>query len=128
MQVNFQPVIKSTSFGISKEKFRSLFNTDAYTGLTLARKNKSVEHIRPVSKGGIDSFDNYLPVHKQVNADRGNMPLYKWFEIMKDAPKNIQKFLDRNRGLKIDGKDYVEAVKKTLNREARGFVSFRGRM
>jgi CRISPR/Cas system Type II protein with McrA/HNH and RuvC-like nuclease domain len=100
----------------------------AYTGKKFTKNLKpTFEHIKPHSKGGQNSIDNCLATTAKSNHLRGNQRFDKWLQENPEVAKNIQAYLDKMRGTKIEGKDYVEAVKKTLNREARGLVSFKGK-
>lgn len=112
-------------FGYSSP-IKDYIDTCAYTGKQLKRNQRTLEHIKPHSKSGQNIMSNYLVAGQKINEARGNMPFTKWLRIFPQAIKNIQNYLDKYRGLKINGVDYVEVVKKTLNKEAKGIVSFRG--
>lgn len=106
---------------------KNVINTCAYTGRELARRARTFEHILPKSKGGTYDISNGLVTAAPVNHARGNIPLSKWFKMHPDMARNVQKYLDKYRGIKIMGRDYVEEVKRTLNDRAAGVVSFKGK-
>ena len=99
---------------------------DAYTGELLARGKRTFEHILPHSKGGPNTLGNCLITGAKINGERANMSLTEWFTKKPSVIQHIQDYLNELRGLKVGGVDYVETVKKTLNREAHGMVVFKG--
>lgn len=114
------------SFGYSSP-VKKLANYCAYTGKRFTRTVKpTFEHIKPHSKGGPNGIENCIAVTEKINSARGNMRFDKWLKVFPEAVDNIQSYLNKMRGIKIDNRDYVETVKKTLNREARGYVTFKG--
>lgn len=114
------------SFGY-KSPVKKIAKYGAYTGKKFTEKIRpTFEHILPHSKGGPTSIANCLATTAKSNNARGNMRFDKWLKKMPSVIKNIQKYLNRMRGIKIKGIDYVKVVKKTLNREARGVAVFRG--
>jgi 5-methylcytosine-specific restriction endonuclease McrA len=46
-----------------------------YSGKKLSMKQMNIEHKRPKSKGGKDTFENLMVVDKDINHKRGNKPL-----------------------------------------------------
>ena len=119
------------SFGSADVKNRialkEKIDIDAYTGKKLRKNDKSIEHIQPASRNGMNDVSNYLVVHRKINEERGNTPFWEFLQDFPEVIKNIQSYLDRYRGMQFKGENYVEAVKATLNREAKGVVSFRGK-
>ena len=115
----------SLSFGY-KSPLKDIVNLCAYTGKILPKSQRTLEHIKPHSKGGASSLANYLVTDGPINWQRGSMRFDRWLKSMPEVAKNIQNYLNNLRGLKVSGTDYVEEVKKTLNREARGVVAFSG--
>jgi len=109
-----------------KSPLKALIDLDAYTGKKLSKGQRTFEHILPHSKGGPNTIANCLITGAAINGERGNIPFFKWLQLKPSVIKNIQNYLNKFRGLKVEGKDYVETVKKTLNREARGVVTFCG--
>jgi len=113
------------SFGY-KSKLKDYVSTDAYTGKEVARENRTVEHILPHCNGGKNIESNYLMVDKDINNLRGNIPFDKWLKAYPEFIKNIQNYLNKLRGIKINNKDYVKEVIPTLNKEAKGLITFKG--
>lgn len=113
------------SFGY-KSPIKDIMDTCAYTGKKIPRKLRSVEHIKPKSKGGPNKLENYLMVERNINSERSNTPFHKWLKEKPNVVKHIQNFLNKYRGKIVEGKNYVEEVKKTLNKEAKGAVTFKG--
>ena len=114
------------SFGY-KSPVKQIAKYCAYTGKEFTKNLKpTFEHIKPHSKGGPTNLANCIATTAKSNNARGNMPFSKWLKIHPEVIKNIQKYLDGMRGTIIEGKDYVETVKKTLNHEAHGVAFFKG--
>lgn len=118
--------LKQVNFGY-KSPLKPIIDTDAYTGKLLSRRERTFEHIHPHSQGGPNSISNCLITGAKINGERGNMPFYRWLKIKPGVIKNIQNYLNKYRGLMVEGQNYVEVVKRTLNKEARGVVVFRGK-
>jgi len=59
----------------------------AYCRKDLRAHNFYIDHVHPKSKGGADSFDNYLPACRSCNLSKGNTPLKAFLErrISKNA-------------------------------------------
>lgn len=87
----------------------------------------TLEHIKPHSKGGVNSASNYLAIHAKCNEERGNIAFDTYLRTHRYVINNIQANLNKLRGKIIGGIDYVPEVIKTLNREAKGVVSFKGK-
>jgi len=117
---------QQVNFGY-KTPLKEIINLDAYTGKALSRGQRTFEHIHPHSKGGQNTIANCLITGSAINGERGNMPFSKWLQQKPSVIKNIQSYLNKFRGLKVEGQDYVETVKKTLNAEAKGIVTFTGK-
>ena len=83
-----------------------------FYGDKLTTKNVSLEHLRPVSKGGKTEFSNLVLASKDFNNQRGNQPLSKYFN-----PKAFLEYAQAFIKIKtknFDGKKYVEAISKTI--------------
>jgi len=120
-------VNQQVSFGYCPQ-LKNVVSLDAYTGKTLHREERTLEHIKPHSKKGrdINNIGNLLITERDINGQRKNTRFDKWLNDRPEIVKNIQDYLNKLRGLKVDGIDYVEELKKTLNTEARGVVTFQG--
>ena len=112
------------TFGYSSEVKR-IAKHCAYTGKTFNGKtHPTFEHIRPHCKGGKNNISNCLAVTKEINNKRGCMPFIMWIKKFPEVIQHIQDYLNELRGQRINNVDYVEAVKKTLNEEAKGLAVF----
>jgi len=99
----------------------------AYCERPFTESNRAtLEHIRPHSKGGVSNVSNYLPVHARCNQIRGNEDFAPYIRTHQNKIGYIQNTLNELRGQIIDGRDYVPAVARTLNRESQGYTSFHG--
>jgi len=109
-----------------KSPLKKVVNICAYTGEKLVKKARTIEHIKPRSAGGHSNASNYLITGEAANQARGNMRFDRWIKKHPEGAQNIQNYLNKFRGIQVKGEDYVEEVKNTLNREARGVVTFAG--
>lgn len=83
-----------------------------FYGDKLTAKNVSLEHLKPVSKGGKTEFSNLVLASKQANGLRGNQPLSKYFN-----PKAFLEYAQAFVKIKtktFDGKKYIEAIAQTI--------------
>ena len=46
---------------------------DQYTGKKLRRENATVDHVKPQSKGGRDTWENLVITDKDINSKKGNL-------------------------------------------------------
>lgn len=82
-------------------------------GNKLTRKNVTLDHIIPKSKGGKSVTGNYMLAERTFNWERGNAPLKDWA-----TPEGIIKYLNQFIGVRVRnfiGNDYIAAVLKTLD-------------
>lgn len=83
-----------------------------FYGDKLTAKNVSLEHLKPVSKGGKTEYANLVLASKDLNSQRGNQPLSKFFN-----PKAFLEYAQAFIKIKtkaFDGKRYIEAISKTI--------------
>lgn len=83
-----------------------------FYGDTLTLRTVSLEHLKPVSKGGRTEFSNLVLASKNLNSQRGNQPLSKYFN-----PKAFLEYAEAFKKIKtkdFDGKKYIEAISKTI--------------
>jgi hypothetical protein len=83
-------------------------------GNKLTKKNVTLDHIIPKSKGGKSCLSNYMLAEKKFNWDRGNTPLKEWI-----TPEGIVRYLNQFIGVKIrgfNGDEYIKEVLKTLDK------------
>jgi hypothetical protein len=112
-----------------KSKLKDVATTCAYLAEPFTKNNKAtVEHIKPFSRGGASTLSNYLAVMAKPNQQRGNIAFDLWLTKMPQIAKNIQDYLDKMRGIIIDGQDYVKVVVPTLNKESKGKFTFKGKI
>ena len=91
-------------------------DTDFYTGKYIKRKDRSIEHIIPRSKGGKNDLFNYAVTHKDLNNQRGNMDMKQWLQIHPEFLENMQKFARKYFDRIINGRRYGEGISKTIDR------------
>jgi hypothetical protein len=117
--VEIKPV-SQVNFGYSNE-LKTLFKkgklpTVRYdiSGRKLTKKNVTLDHIIPKSKGGKSVTGNYMLAEKKFNSERGADPLKDWATM-----DGIIKYLNQFIGIKIkgfSGNEYITEVLKTLER------------
>lgn len=83
-------------------------------GNKLTRKNVTLDHIIPRSKGGKSSLENYMLATKDFNNKRGADPIDQWAN-MKGVLKYLMQFADVNVG-NFKGNDYIKSVMETLGK------------
>jgi len=83
-----------------------------FYGDKLTKKNASLEHLRPVSKGGQTVLENLVLASKEKNTERGNQPLSKYLN-MEALHKYIDFFLTFKTN-SFDGAEYAAKVLKTI--------------
>ena len=83
-------------------------------GNKLTKKNVTLDHIIPKSKGGKSYTGNYMLAEKRFNSERGAEPLLKWA-----TAEGIIKYLNQFIGVRVkgfNGNEYITEVLKTLER------------
>lgn len=83
-------------------------------GNKLTKKNVTLDHIIPKSKGGKSCTGNYMLAEKKFNWDRGNTPLKEWI-----TPEGIVKYLNQFIGVRVkgfNGDEYIKEILKTLDK------------
>lgn len=81
-----------------------------FYGDVLTKKNVSLEHLQPRSKGGKTITGNVALADKGMNAKRGIEPIEKYvtFEMWKSYLKQFEKIKNKF----IDGMAYIKAICK----------------
>ena len=83
--------------GITKDQWlemMSFFNWKcAYSGETLSKDNRSVDHIVPLNSGGDNMIWNCVPMLRTLNSSKHNKDMLEWYRQ--------QNFYDPNRLAKI---------------------------
>lgn len=83
-----------------------------FYGDKLTKKNVSLEHLLPHSKGGKTTLDNLVLSSKQNNFKRGNRPLSEFINF-----GNVERYLNQFNGVKLknfNGNEYVKNILKTI--------------
>ena len=79
-------------------------------GVTLTKKNRSIEHLKPHCKGGRLSQDNVALADKYMNFKRGIEPIENW--VTKEMwIAYLKQFIDVKNKF-IDGMAYIKAICK----------------
>ena len=79
-------------------------------GVTLTKKNRSIEHLKPHCKGGKLSLDNVALADKYRNFKRGIEPIENW--VTKEMwIAYLKQFIDVKNKF-IDGIAYIKAICK----------------
>ena len=111
---------QKVSFGYSN-KLKTLFKqgllptvkVDA-AGNRLTRKNVTLDHIIPKSKGGVSCTANYMLAEKEFNNMRSNEPLLDWVTM-----EGIMRYLNQFVDVKVkgfNGNEYIAKVLRTLDK------------
>ena len=83
-------------------------------GNRLTRKNVTLDHIIPKSKGGRSVTGNYMLAEKKFNHDRGADPLNEWTDM-----DGLVKYLNQFIGVRVRGfigNEYITEVLRTLEK------------
>ena len=73
--------VRRRTNGYAKDWVRSNPNSKClYCGVNLTRKNATVDHIIPVSKGGINSKVNFVICCEDCNRERGDDNFYSYLK------------------------------------------------
>jgi hypothetical protein len=83
-------------------------------GNKLTKKNVTLDHIIPRSKGGKSITGNYMLAEKTFNSNRGADPLTDWATM-----EGIIKYLNQFIGVRVGnfiGNNYITEVLRTLER------------
>ena len=69
--------------GITKEQWlecMSFFNWQcAYSGITLSKETRSLDHIEPINKGGANEIWNLVPMYKPYNISKNDKDFLEWY-------------------------------------------------
>lgn len=89
----------------------------------LTKKNVSLEHELPISKGGKSTLDNYALASREANSTRGNDDIRKYLTI--DMIRNyltqfVNLIVKRDREVVFDGNKYIQL--QVNNFKKLGFV------
>ena len=69
--------------GINKEQWlemMSFFNWEcAYSGKTLTKETRTIDHIEPLNKGGENEIWNCIPMDKSLNSSKQDKEMLEWY-------------------------------------------------
>lgn len=85
-----------------------------FYGDRLTIDNASVEHLRPVAKGGVTEFSNIVLASKTQNNNRGTKPLSEFINL-----KAMIKYLEQFINIDVDGfngNNYIAQILQTVGR------------
>ena len=85
-----------------------------FYGGELTKKNVTLEHLKPHSKGGKTELSNLVLATDENNRKRGNKPLKDFLN-----PENVKKYLEQFKGIELEGFNgnrYIRLIKETLRR------------
>lgn len=109
-----------TSFGYS-HPLKTLFKKGklptveyGFYGDKLTKKNVTLEHILPRSKGGRSILENYALASREKNQARGNRDIKDYIDI-----ETVRNYLKQFIGVHLpgfNGNKYVRQVKNTLRK------------
>ena len=83
-------------------------------GNKLTKKNVTLDHIIPKSKGGKSVTGNYMLAEKKFNSDRGSDSIFQWTTM-----DGVIKYLNQFIGVNVKGfigNEYITEVLRTLER------------
>lgn len=124
MNININSYDSSTSFqynSILKDMFRAgklPGVTHGLYGNKLTKKNLSIEHMKPHSKGGKNVLSNYALADKYVNSARGSEDI-KEYLTPDMAKRYFVQFKDLIVNFKdkiFNGNDYIRNCLRTLDK------------
>lgn len=83
-------------------------------GNKLTKKNVTLDHIIPKSKGGKSYTGNYMLAEKRFNSERGADSLFQWTNM-----EGLVRYLNQFIGVRVKGfvgNDYITEVLQTLEK------------
>ena len=70
--------------GISKDQWLEMMNyfnwECAYSGVTLTKENRSIDHINPLNQGGEHEIWNCVPMYKNYNTSKLDKKMEDWYQ------------------------------------------------
>lgn len=112
--------VSSVNFGYSNQ-LKTLFKKGKLpsvqydiSGRKLTKKNVTLDHVIPKSKGGKSIQENYMLATAEFNHMRGNKPLKDFM-----TNSNLVKYLSQFMDVFVDGfngNKYIKGLLKTLDR------------
>ena len=86
--------------------------TKGFYGERLTKRNISLEHLCPKSKGGETKWHNLVLASNKINNERGDKPLSEYINF-----KAMGEYLDQFKNIKIkgfDGNKYIAMILETV--------------
>ena len=83
-----------------------------FYGERLTKKTVSLEHLKPISKGGKTEWKNLVLADKEINHARGDQPLQNFIKLDKMA-KYLEQFINIKVG-DFDGNKYIAMILETV--------------
>ena len=83
-----------------------------FYGELITPKTVSLEHLKPISKGGKTEISNLVLAHKDINNKRSDKPLGEFLNL-----KAMSAYLEQFKNLKIgkfDGNKYIAMILETV--------------
>jgi hypothetical protein len=84
---------KSQGMGITKEQWLDMMKyfdwKCAYSGKSLKDNNRTIDHVKPLIKGGLNEIFNCVPCDRSVNSSKHDKDFLQWYEK--------QEFYDESR-------------------------------
>ena len=87
--------------------------THGIYGGRLTKSNASLEHVKAHCRGGKTEIGNLALENKALNNARGNIPFRIWVK-QPGMMRKVATYLHECKGIKIDGVDYAQALRKTI--------------
>ncbi|MDR2399531.1 MAG: hypothetical protein LBD61_03795 [Endomicrobium sp.] len=67
----------------NQQKWKDIYDTSSNRGLTKDIEQYEIDHIVPQSKGGSDSFSNFVLTRNRFNQAKGDLAPYEWFQKLR---------------------------------------------
>ena len=52
----------------------------AYSGITLTKENRSIDHIKPLNRGGENEIWNVVPMYSSYNSSKHDKDMLQWYK------------------------------------------------
>lgn len=92
-------------------------DTDFFKGGFIEKAKRSVDHLKPKSKGGRNSITNYVVTDSFLNSQKSNKDLKAF--IKPSMIENMRAYVHKYFNMTIGGiQNYGEQIAKTVKREA----------
>ena len=104
---------KNEGNGITKEQWLDCMKffefRCAYSGQVLSKSTRSLDHIKPLNRGGEHDIWNIVPMHRRLNSSKNDNNLLEWYQeqdfYSKDRLQKIyewQEYAFNKWGVKCD--------------------------